>query len=143
MEPAPVLDALEDEEVRRARGELDVGGADHRPAVEVRRDLGAVRLGERGDLLALQDPAAATEVRLDDRRCAERQQLLELVLRGEPLARGDGDRGLAGDLGHLGRLVGRNRLLEPQRVVGLEPLRQADGARRGELPVRAEEEVGP
>ena len=67
MEAVPALDALEDEEIRAARGELDVGRADDRPAIEVRRDLGVVRFRHRGDLLRLQDAADPAEVHLQDR----------------------------------------------------------------------------
>src|SRR5690349_16897067 len=67
VEAAPVEDSLENEEVRAAGAELDVGGADHGAAVQVRRDLRVVRLGQRGDLLPLQEATDPAEVELQDR----------------------------------------------------------------------------
>ncbi len=51
--------------------------------------------------------------------------------------------GLAGDRGHGLDVLGRTRLLEPQRVAGLQPARHADRAARRELAVRAEQQVRP
>ena len=67
MEAAPVPDPLEHEEVRAARAELDVRGADDRAAVEVWCDLGVVRLRHAGDLLRLEQAADPTQVQLQDR----------------------------------------------------------------------------
>src|SRR5437762_11891173 len=39
VKPLPALDTFEDQEVRAAGGELDVGGADHRSAIKMRREL--------------------------------------------------------------------------------------------------------
>ena len=50
VEAAPGLDALLDQEVGRAGADLDVGGAFDGAAIEVRRDLGEVGLGQnKGD----------------------------------------------------------------------------------------------
>ena len=141
MEAAPVEDSLEDEEVRAARGELDVRRPDDGPAVEVRRDLRVVRLGERRDLLALEDAAHPAEVRLQDPGGARREHAGELVLRRQPLPGRDRDRRRPGDGGHLLRHLGRDGLLEPEGIEPLEAAGQADRARCGELPVGAEEQV--
>ena len=141
MEAAPFPDPLEEEEVRAAGAELDVRGADDRAAVEVRRDLGVVRLGHAGDLLRLEQAADAAEVQLQDRGGARLEHAGELVLRRQPLAGRDRDRRRPRDARHLLGHLGRRRLLEPERVVRLEPLREADRTRRRELAVRAEEQV--
>ena len=47
-----------------------------------------------------------------------------------------------GDLRHHFGHVGRHRLLEPQRIVGLDGARHAQRARGGELAVGAEQDVG-
>src|SRR5215468_3107899 len=114
VETAPGLDALEDEEVRAAGGEMDVGGALDRTAIEVRRNLCIVGLGHAGDLLGLQQAADAAEGHLQDRGGAQLEHAGELVLGGEPLAGGDGDGGAARDERHLLRHLRRRRLLEPQ-----------------------------
>src|SRR4029077_14754930 len=57
MEALPALDALEDEEVRAAGRELDVGASDHRATVQVRRDLHVLHLRQRRDLLGLENAA--------------------------------------------------------------------------------------
>src|SRR5260221_11374285 len=44
VEAAPILDALEDQKVRAAGAELDVGGALDRAAIEMRGDLRVMRL---------------------------------------------------------------------------------------------------
>src|SRR5690606_40447721 len=51
VKAAPRLDAFQDQEVGRAGGELDVGRALDRAAVEVRRDLGIVRLDRKSTRL--------------------------------------------------------------------------------------------
>ena len=141
VDSVPAPDPLEDEEVRRAHRELDVRGADDRPAVEVRGDLGVVALRHAGDLLGLEQAADAAEVHLQDRRGAGLEHAGELVLGREPLAGRDRDRGRAGDARHLLGRLRRRRLLEPERLEALEPPRQADGAGDRELPVRAEQQV--
>src|SRR3990170_7865256 len=70
IEPAPRLDALEQEKVRRAGGELDVRRSDDGAAVEVRRDLRVAHLRHAGDLLRLEQPPDAAEVHLKDRGSA-------------------------------------------------------------------------
>ena len=98
-------------------GQLHVGGEPDRPVVAVRCDLGAERLGQRGDLLALQQAAGATQVELDDRGRPGLEHPGELVLRGQSLAGGDRHRALGATCAMCADVVGRHRLLEPQRVV--------------------------
>ena len=141
VDAVPAADALEDQEVRRAGRELDVGGADDRAAVEVRRDLRVVALRHPGDLLAFEQAADAPEVHLQDRRGAGLEHARELVLRRQPLAGRDRDRRRACDARHLLGRLGRRRLLEPERIEALEPPRQPDRARDRELPVRPEQEI--
>src|ERR1700685_314982 len=62
LKAVPALDALQDQEVRAAGRELDVGGADDGTAIEMRRDLRVMRLGHAGDLLGLQETADSAEV---------------------------------------------------------------------------------
>src|SRR5947209_19636182 len=50
VEAAPILDAFEDQEIRRAGADLDIGGALDRAAIEMRRDLRVMRFGHAGDL---------------------------------------------------------------------------------------------
>src|SRR5262249_57691440 len=56
VKPAPGLEALEDQEIRAASADLDIGGALDRPTVEMRRDLRVVRLRHARDLLGLHQP---------------------------------------------------------------------------------------
>src|SRR5882672_11156472 len=53
----PALDAFEDEEIRTAGGELDVGGSDDRPAVEMRCDLHMFNFCHACDFLRLENAA--------------------------------------------------------------------------------------
>ncbi len=141
MEAVPALDALEDEEIRAASGELDVGRPDHRPAIEVRRDLGVMRLRHCGDFLGFEQPANSAEVRLQDRGRAGLEHAGELVFRRQSFAGCDRHAALRGDSRHLLGRFGRRRLLEPKRLVGLDPAGEAQRAGDGELAVRAEQEV--
>ena len=68
MEAVPPVDGFQDQEVGRARCEGDVGGGYHGPAVAVGGQQRLVDLADRGDLLALEDPAAAPQVGLQNRR---------------------------------------------------------------------------
>ena len=105
------------------------------------RDLGIVGLRHAGDLLRLQDAADPAERHLQDRRRLGFEQPREFVLGGEPLAGRDRDRGGTGHSGHRGDVLRRHRLLEPERVVGLEPPGEADRARRRHLAVGADQQV--
>src|SRR5215468_1599828 len=141
VEAAPGLDALEDEEIRAAGSEMDVGRALDRTAIEMRRDLRVVGLGHAGDLLRLEQAADAAERHLQDGGGAQLEHAGELVLGGKALAGRDRNRGSARHQRHLLRHLRRRRLLEPQGIVGLEPLGEADGAGGGELAVGAEQEI--
>ena len=101
-----------------------------------------LRFGHAGDLLRLEQPTHAAEVHLQDRGGVGAQHPREVVFRGQPLARRDGDAGGARDQGHLLGGIGRHRLLEPQGIVRLEALGEPDGAGGGHLAVRAEQQVG-
>ena len=98
--------------------QLQVGGADDRAAVAVRRDLHAVGFRDRGDLLALEEAPAASQVGLGYVDRTGRDELGELDLVDQPLAGGDGDGGAAANPGHPGNVIRWDRLLEPQRVEG-------------------------
>src|SRR5262245_45823027 len=141
VKPIPASDSLEDEEVRTARRELDVRGADDRAAVQMWRDLRVVRLRHPCDLLRLEKPADAAEIRLQDGGGPGPEHACELVLRRQTLAGGDRNRGRARDDRHLLGAVGGNGLLEPERVETLEAPSQPHSAGRRELTVRAEEQV--
>ena len=56
LEAVPALDAFENEEIRDAGRELDVGRADDRAAIEMRRDLRVMRLGHAAIFLASSMP---------------------------------------------------------------------------------------
>src|SRR6185437_14303995 len=85
VQALPALDALEDEKIRAARSQLNVGGAHHRATVQVRRDLRVLHLRERRDLLGLEESAHAPEVRLQDGRAAGGEQPREVIFGGETL----------------------------------------------------------
>ncbi len=113
VEAVPALDAFEDEKVRAARRELDVGRADDRPAIEMRRDLRVMRFGHGGDLLGFENAPDPAQIHLQDRGGAGLEHAGELVLCRQPLAGRDRDAALRRDPGHLLRRLGRGRLLEP------------------------------
>src|SRR5580698_699713 len=70
MEAVPALDALEDEKVRAAGCELNLGRAANRPVIELRCDLRIVGFSHAGDLLRIKYPADAAKIHLQDRRGA-------------------------------------------------------------------------
>src|SRR6202050_1401974 len=70
MEAVPALDALEDEKVRAACRKLNVGRADNRPAIEMRRNLRVMRFRHPRDLLRFEYAADAAQIHLQDRRGA-------------------------------------------------------------------------
>src|SRR3569833_3983053 len=57
VEAVPALDAFEDQEVGAAGGELDVGSAYDRSAIQVRGDLHVIDLCHAGNLLGLEKAA--------------------------------------------------------------------------------------
>ncbi len=137
-----MLDAFQDQEVRDAGGELDVGGGFDRAAIQVRCDLGVMGFGHAGDLLAFQDAANPAQRRLQDAGRASLQHAGEFVFGAQALTGGHRNAGVARNLGHHLGALGRGRLLEPQRVVLLEPACHAFGARHRVLAMGAEQYVG-
>src|SRR5947207_15046618 len=113
-----------------------------RSAIKMRRELHVLHFGERRDLLRLEDSADAPQVHLEDRRGARAEETREIVFGGEPLAGRDRDARGARDARHLLRRIRRHRLLEPERLVRLEPPGEANGARRSHLAVSPEEKIG-
>src|SRR3954468_23811796 len=100
-----------------------------------------MRLGDGGDLLRLQNAAALPDVYLYDADGLLLKRVREIVLGGQPLAGRDRDARLRGDPRHLLHHLGRDRLLEPDRVELLEHLRHADRAGRAELAVRPDADL--
>src|SRR5271156_4812168 len=141
VEAAPLLDAFQDQKIGRARRDLNIGRAHHRTAIQVRGDLRVMDLGERRDLLRLEEPADAPEIHLQDIGGARGKHASEFVLGSEALAGRDRDGGGTRDERHLLRHLGWYRLLEPERVVGLEMLGQSNGTGGRELSVRSHQEV--
>ena len=126
------------EEVRRARIDLHGCRGGDRADVHVRRDHGVVGFGDGRDLLRFEYSAALADVQLDDLRGLLLQQFGELVERHQALAGGDGDAGVGGDPGHFVHVFRRHRFLEPERLVFLEHLGDADCAGGAELAMRAD-----
>ena len=123
----------------RAGGELDVRGADDGPAVEVRRDLRVVRLGHarrssspRAGRRRGRGSAAGSTPRRS--RARGRTRTSSSAARRSR----SGSTSPRATRGHLLGRLGRRRLLEPERVVRLEPPREPDRAGRRELAVRPE-----
>ena len=95
-----------------------------------------------GDFLGFENAADAAQIHLQDGRGAGVEQPAKIVLGGQPLAGRDGDAGGARHLRHFLGRIGRHRLLEPQRIVGLQAAREPDRAGRGHLPMGPEQQVG-
>ena len=89
MEALPAFDALENQKVGAAGGQLDVRRTDHRAAVQVRGDLYMLRFGHAGDLLRFEQSADTTEIHLQDGRGIGPQHPREIILRGQTLTCGD------------------------------------------------------
>ena len=109
----------------------------------MRCDLGAERLGHGRDLSSLGNAATASRVQLQDSSRTSLQQASELIPGREALPGSDRDRGRSGDGRHPLHIIGRNRLLEPEWVEGLEATGEARRARWGELSVCTEQQVSP
>ena len=93
-------------------------------------------LGHARDLLRLQEPPAQTYIQLDDLRRLLVEDLGELILGGQALARRNGDARVRCHPGHLIHVLWWHWLLKPERAVFFQRLRDPDGGVRGELPVR-------
>ena len=141
MEALPALDAFEDEEIRAAGGELDVGRAHDGPAVKVRRDLRVVHLGHARDLLRFEDSADAAEIHLQDRRAASLQQAAEIVFGRKAFA---GRRWESRSRARLSPFLPGCRAAPALRTRADRKARaagQSNGSRRGHLPMRAEQQI--
>ena len=117
---------------RRRDGQ--VGGAD------VQLHAAVVGLGQVADLLSLGDAAAGAQVRLGQLQCAALQHGQELPAVIQPLAMGQGQAGLPGDVpgdlagGVAGLLVGKG-------VILFKPLGHLQGGGGVGLPVVLDEDV--
>ncbi len=136
------LDRLDHQDVRTTDRKMHVGGPFDGPRVEMRRDLRARRLGQNGDLLGLPDPAGAAQGGLQNAR-AMGEGRCELGLGRQPLAGRHGHARRPRHLRQRREIVGRHGFLEPQRVMGLDRLRQPHGAAGDELTMRAEKKIRP
>ena len=87
-------------------------------------------------------PPQLPEIGLREVTRAGGEELLEVVDVRKPLPRCDRDRRARCDPSHLLEVLRGARLLEPQRVVLLEPLREPARHRRRDLTVRADQDVG-
>ena len=128
VKAAELLDALQDQEVRDAGGQLDVGCGLDRAAIQVRRDLGIVGLGHAGDLLAFQDAADPSQRGLQNAGRTGLEHAGEFVFGAQTLTGGHRDAGVACHLGHHLGALGRGGFLKPQRVVLFQPACQPFGA---------------
>src|SRR3569833_22475 len=88
---AVVRYVFEDQEVRRAGGQVHVDDGRERPHRVVRRERAVECLRHGRDLLALQDSAGTADIRLDDVDGVAHQQFPELELGVEHLAGRDRD----------------------------------------------------
>src|SRR5438105_1251372 len=82
--------------------------------------------------------ACAGNVRLRDIECTTLEQILEIEPRELALPRSNRDRRRASHLRLAGVIIGRDRLLEPSDVVGLELPGKFDGGRNLERAVRVD-----
>ena len=80
---------------------------------------GLMDFAQGGDLLALEEAAAAAQVGLENRRRAGPEHRGELAHPGETFSGGYRDGGPSGHPGHALEVLGWHGLLEPERVVGL------------------------
>src|SRR5215469_8048849 len=84
----------------------------------MRRHHAMVRLGEGGDALALGEAAGPGDVRLHDVDRTAGDQLAETVKPGLGLIAGDGRVERVGDAGAAVDIVGGDRLLDPEQLIG-------------------------
>ena len=108
------------------RAEVQVHRGRERPHRVVRRDRDVMRLGDRGDLAHLEQAADDADVGLDDVGAARRSAGQELEAAVEHLAGGERAPSLRLQLGPGGDVLGPDRLLEEQRVVGRERVAELD-----------------
>ncbi len=142
IEAVKGLDTLQDQKVRNAGAELNIGQRFNRAAIKVRGHLGIEGLGHARDLLGFQDAADPPRGRLQNAGGLSFQHPLEFVLGRQAFASCDRNAGLAGNARHFFGRFGRGWLFEPQRIKGLDRLGQTNSATRGELAVGAEQKVG-
>ena len=88
-------------------------------------------------LLRLHDAAALSYIDLDYLRRLLLQHIRKLILRDQPFPRRDRDASVRGDACHLVHVLGRHRLLEPERVILLEHVRRPYRRVGRELPMCA------
>jgi hypothetical protein len=130
-----------DEEVRRRGVQLHAGRRADRALCAVRGDHAVVRVHHAGDHAGGEQAAEVQRLGLQDIDAVVAEQFGELLLGGEALAGGDGDRAAPRDLDHRVDVGVRHRLLEPGRAELLHGFGQLDGGRNVEARVAFDQQV--
>ena len=135
------LDGFAHQQVRDRSRQMDISGPLNRPCVKVRREFRVEHFRQSGKLLRLPDTAHATQRGLQYLQAASAQQRCEFGLRGQPFTRRNRDAHGFCHLRKFKRVVGRQRLLEPKRRIGLYRVPQPDRAGGVELPMCAKQQI--
>src|SRR6516162_5372669 len=134
----PALADLKNVAVRGCHRDVNAGGKQNATAPGMRGQAHAVRRGQCRNTPDLGDTAGAGDVGLRDVQCTALEQILEVESRELALPRGNGDCRRSAHLRLTGVIVGRDRLLEPGDVVGLELPGELDGRRNLERAMRVD-----
>jgi hypothetical protein len=136
-----VVEVLDDVDVARRDREVDVGGGGDRPADVVGREGQVVRFGPARQAAHAGEPAEVGEIRLDDVDVAALDERRRVPDRMDPLAGRDRRPGRPSDARQGGRVLGRDRLLDPARRVRFERDRELGRRVRRETAVHLDHEV--
>ena len=118
------------------------GDQQYRAGEGVRRDHAVMRLGKGGDAPAFGKPAGPGDVGLDDVDRVAGDQLAEAVEPDLGLVAGDRCRKRGGDLGAAVDVVGRDRLLDPVELIGLDRAAHLDRHRRAPGAIDIDHQLG-
>ena len=115
---------------------LHTGGKGHGANRAMRQDVDIIDLGHIGDLLQLGDAARVRTVGLYIGYCLLLKKLFELPARQQPLARGDREEHVVGDLLERLHVFLRDRLFDEHRPHALELMANLNGQPRRHLTVK-------
>ena len=130
MEAAPLLNAFQDQKVGRAGRDLNVGRADHGPAIQMRSDLRVMHFRERRHLLGLEQAADASRDSSAGYWRRPRRVRGQTRIGGQPFAGGDRNAGAARDHAPFARASPAAPVPRTRADRILQVLGEPHGARR-------------
>ena len=143
MKTSPGLDAFQNQKIGCTGSQLNIRSTFNRTTVKMRGDLRIVCLSHPSNFFRFKQTAYSSQRHLQNRCGLLFKNTRKFIFGGQSLARGNGNGCLSRNSRHLTSVFRRYWLLKPQGITGFNTFRKTNGARCGELAVRAKQQISP